>query len=134
MVILLPLAPLSVWIGTVARGALEEFAQAGAGVLTWQADWACVATILAGSAVPAVAMRLMLQRGAPMTPHLSAALGGLAAAGVGNLGVCLFHPHSSNLILLFWHCGTVLILAALAGIAGHHVLRWPPQSRLTMAS
>jgi hypothetical protein len=128
--ILLPLAPLSVWIGTVALGALEEFVHAGGGVLTWQADWPCVATILVGSAVPAFAMRVMLQRGAATTPHLSAAFGGLAAAGVGNLGVCLFHPHSSNLILLFWHCGTVLILAAFAGIAGRHVLRWPPQDRL----
>lgn len=67
----------------------------------------------------------MLRRGAPLTPHLTAALGGLAAAGLGNLGICLFHPHSSNLVMLVWHCGTVLAVAALAGVAGGRVFSWP---------
>jgi hypothetical protein len=133
-VVLLPLLPLSIWVGTVAMGALQEYTQVGGGVLGWQLDWACVGTILVGAAMPAVAIQVMLQRGAPITPRLSAAFGGLAAAGMGNLGVCLFHPHSSNLILLFWHCGTVLVLTALAGIAGRHVLRWPPQGRLMLSS
>jgi hypothetical protein len=53
---------------------------------------------------------------------------------MANLGVCVFHPHSSNLILLFWHCGTVLVLAALAGMAGRHLLRWPPRSRVVLSS
>jgi hypothetical protein len=133
-VMLLPVGPLLVWVGAVAAGALEEYMQVGGGVLGWQLDWACVGTILAGAAVPAVTMQVMLQQGAPITPRRSAALGGLAAAGMGNLGVCLFHPHSSNLILLFWHCGTVLILAALAGVAGRRLLRWPPRHRLILSS
>jgi hypothetical protein len=126
-VLLLPLLPLSVWIGTVTVGALGEYAVAGAAVLTWQLDWACVRTILAGASVPGVAMGIMLHRGAPVTPRLSAACGALAAAGLGNLGVCVFHPHSSDLILLFWHCGTVLALTALAGVTGAQLLRWPPR-------
>ena len=124
-VVLLPLLPLTVWVGTVSVGALGEYAVSGAAVLTWQLDWACVRTILAGASVPGIAMGLMLQRGAPMTPRLSAAFGALAAAGLGNLGVCLFHPHSSDLILLFWHCGTILALTAVAGLAGAQLLRWP---------
>jgi hypothetical protein len=125
-VILLPLLPLSVWIGVVAAGAVREYALAGGGVLAAQLDWACVRTILIGAAVPAMAMGVMLRRGAAVTPRVSAGFGGLAAAGLGNLGVCLFHPHSSSLILLFWHCGTVLALAAAAGAAGAWLLRWPP--------
>jgi hypothetical protein len=70
-------------------------------------------------------MAMMLRRGAPLTPRLTAALGGLAAAGLGNLGICLFHPHDSNLVMLVWHCGTVLVLAALAGAAGGQLLQWP---------
>jgi hypothetical protein len=124
-VLLLPLVPLSVWLGTVMIGALGEYATSGAGVLVWQRDWACVTTILAGASVPGVAMGIMLHRGAPVTPRVSAAFGALAAAGLGNLGVCLFHPHSSDLLLLFWHCGTVLALTALAGAAGAQLLRWP---------
>jgi len=124
-VLLLPLLPLSAWVGTVTIAALGEYTTSGASVLTWQLDWACVRTILAGASVPGIAMGLMSRRGAPVTPRLSAACGALAAAGLGNLGVCLFHPHSSDLILLFWHCGTVLALTALAGLAGAQLLKWP---------
>lgn len=130
----LPFVPLSVWIGTVAIGAGQEYARVGGGVLGWQVDWACVGTILMGAAVPGAAMAVMLRRGAAVTPRLSAAFGALAAAGLGNLGVCLFHPHSSSLILLVWHCGTVLVLAALAGILGAHLLRWPPHARALVSS
>lgn len=128
-VILLPLVPLSVWIGAVAAGAVQEYALAGGGVLAGPRDWSCVRTILVGTAVPGVVMGVMLRRGAPVMPRVSAAFGALAAAGLGNLGVCLFHPHSSSLILLLWHCGTVLVLVAVAGIAGTQLLRWPPQAR-----
>ena len=124
-VLLLPLLPLSAWVGTVTIAALGEYTTSGASVLTWQLDWACVRTILAGASVPGIAMGLMSRRGAPVTPRLSAACGALAAVGLGNLGVCLFHPHSSDLILLFWHCGTVLALTALAGLAGAQLLKWP---------
>lgn len=121
------LAPLTVWIATVSLGAVREYAAAGEVPPGWRFDWACVGTILAGASLPALLMGVMLKRGAPLTPRLSAALGALAAAGLGNLGVCLFHPHSSNLIVLVWHCGTVLALAALAGAAGPQLLRWPPR-------
>lgn len=128
-VTLLPVVLLAVWIGTVAVGAQQEYVQFGGGVLAQQLDWACVGTILVGAAVPAFAMGVMLRRGAPVSPCLSAGFGGLAAAGIGNLGVCLFHPHSSDLILLVWHCGVVLVVAALAGVAGVRILRWPSQRR-----
>ncbi|NOT43503.1 MAG: DUF1109 family protein [Acidobacteria bacterium] len=83
-----------------------------------------MATILAGSAFPAVALVRMLRRGVPLSPHLTAALGALGAAGVGNVGICLFHPHTSNLVILVWHCGTVLALALLVGASGGWWLRW----------
>jgi hypothetical protein len=124
VIALLPLVPLSLWLGTVTVGAAQEYSLAGGGPLAWRSDWACVVTVLVGASVPAAAMVRMLRRGVPLSPHLSAALGGLAAAGLGNLGVCLFHPHSSSLIVLFWHCGTVLALAVLAGIVGPW-LCWP---------
>ena len=129
-VLLLPLAPLAAWLGVIGFGAVQDIQLSGLGAgLFLQADWRCVATILAGAAVPAVAMVRMLRRGAPLTPHLTAGLGGLAAAGLGNLGVCLFHPHSSNLVLLIWHAGTVLLLAALAAWVGSRILRWPSTAR-----
>jgi hypothetical protein len=72
--------------------------------------------------LPAVAMAHMLRRGAPLTPRLTAGLGGLAAAGLGNFAVCLSHPHGYDLI---WHAGTVILLAVLAAWVGSYLLRWP---------
>jgi len=120
-----PIAAAAVWIGIVGVGAFLELGRSGAAFLFEQADWGCVGTILAVASVPAVVMGAMLRRGAPLSPHLTAALGGLAAAGLANLGICLVHPHSSSAVLLVWHCGTVLAVAALAGAAGGQLLSWP---------
>jgi hypothetical protein len=129
----LALVSAAVWVAIVAQGALRDLQLAGRGDMVFQADWGCVWTILICAAVPAGAMATMLRRGAPLSPRLTAALGGLAAAGLGNLGVCLFDSHSSNLIVLVWHCGTVLAVAALAGIAGGRLLRWPPRQSVLVA-
>jgi hypothetical protein len=80
---------------------------------------------LIGAALPAVTITLMLRRGLPLRPRLAAALGALAAAGVGNIGICFFHPHNSSLAVLVWHCGTVFVFAAAAAIAGGRLLRRP---------
>lgn len=124
----LAFASAAFWLAIVSIGALRDVRLAGAGDVLFQADWGCVGTVLAGAVVPAGAMAMMLRRGVPLTPHLTAALGGLAAAGLGNLGVCLFHSHTSNLVVLVWHCGTVLVVAAVAGLIGAHLLRWPPRT------
>jgi hypothetical protein len=121
-VIVLPLVFLGLWISTVAAGAAQELQTFQVGLL---ADWGCVATILAGGAVPGVVIAAMIRRGAPLTPGVTAALAALAAAGLGNLGICLFHSDSSNLVVLFWHCGTVVAISGLAGLAGRYFLRWP---------
>lgn len=120
-----PIATAAVWIAVVGVETFLELGRGGAAFLFEQADWGCVWTILAVASVPAVVMGTMLRRGAPLTPRLTAAFGGLAAAGLGNLGICLFHPHSSSAVILVWHCGTVLALAALAGAAGGQLLSWP---------
>jgi hypothetical protein len=121
-----PLVLLVVWIGAVIIGVAQDDRRD----MVLQADWGCVATILLGAAVPGAAMALMIRRGASTTPRLTAALAALAAAGVGNVGICVFHAHASNLVVLIWHCGTILLLAGLAAVAGVHLLRWPsPRGR-----
>jgi hypothetical protein len=71
----------------------------------------------------------MLRRGVSLTPRLTAALGALAATGVGNIGICFFQPHTSRLAVLVFHCGTVLVVAALAGMTGGQFFRWPTGRR-----
>lgn len=132
-IVWLPVALAIVWLGIISLAAVGDIRSAGSVDVLLQADWGCVWTVLVGAAVPAGAMAMMLRRGVPLTPHLTAALGGLAAAGLGNLGVCLFHPHSSNLVVLVWHSGTVLAVAALAGVAGGLLLRWPARQRALLS-
>jgi hypothetical protein len=126
-----PFVALAVWLGAVVIGVAQDAARAP-GEVVFQADWGCVATILIGAAVPAAVMASMIRRGAPVSPRLTAALAALAAAGLGNVGICIFHPHSSNLVILLWHCGTVLLIAAMAGALGASLLRWPSDGVVSM--
>ena len=126
VLMLLPLASLTVWLGLIGVRTLQDAETVGLGTVLLQVNWRCVAGILVGAAVPAVAMARMLGRGAPLTPRLTAGLGGLAAAGLGNFAVCLSHPHGFDLI---WHAGTVLLLVALAAWLGTRILRWPQSVR-----
>src|SRR5262249_26039312 len=80
-------------------------------------------------AVPAIAVAVMVRRGAPLTPHLTAALGGLAAAGLGNFGLRFFHPQDASLMVLVWQFGTGFILSAFSSWAGRYLLYLRPVLR-----
>jgi hypothetical protein len=121
-VVLVPIGFALLWIALVTIGAVQDV-RAGAGSLG--GDWRCVATILAGAAMPALLMGKMIRRGAPVSPRATAAMAALAVAGLGNLGACLFHPHTSNLVVLVWHCGVVGAIAGGAALAGRILLPWP---------
>ena len=60
-------------------------------------------------------MAVMLRRGAPLTPFATMALGGLAAAALGDFGLRLFHSQDASLMVLVWQFGTVVVLSVLAG-------------------
>jgi len=123
-VLLLPFIPLLLWLGGLGQGSVREWLQLTSQGFSMRSEWACLpATIMAG-AVPAIAMAVMLRRGAPLTPRLSALLGGLAAAGLGNLGVCVTHHAYANVFVLVWHVGIVVALTITVGSAGTHVLNW----------
>jgi hypothetical protein len=78
---------VGLWLGGLGQGSVREWLQLTSQGFSMRSEWVCLpATMLAG-AVPAIAMIVMLRRGAPLT----ALLGGLAATGVGNLSVCVTH-------------------------------------------
>jgi hypothetical protein len=120
-ILLLPVIPAVVWLGSLGEGCIEQWIRSG---LSLQSDWFCLPGILLVGAIPAIAMAAMLRRGAPLAPHLTAALGGLAAAGIGNFGLRLFHAEDASLMVLVWQVGTVVVLTACAGSAGGALLDW----------
>jgi hypothetical protein len=123
-VLFLPLIPLVLWLGGLGQSSVRDWLQLTSQGFSLRSEWVCLpATIIAG-AVPAIVMAVMLRRGAPLTPRLSALLGGLAAAGLGNLGVCVTHHAHGSVLVLVWHVGIVVALTVIVGSAGRHVLSW----------
>jgi hypothetical protein len=123
-IVLLPVLPLAVWVASLGQGCLQDWIEFGPAGLSLRPDWICFPAIALVGAVPAIVMAVMLRRGAPLTPHLSAALGGLAAAGLGNFGLRLFHPQDASLMVLAWQFGSVFALSVIAASAGRYLLNW----------
>jgi len=119
-----PALPLAIWLGSLGEGCVQDWVRFGPEGLSLQPDWFCFPSIVLVGAVPAIAIAAMLRRGAPLTPHLTTALGGLAAAGLGNFGLRLFHPQDASVMVLVWQVGTVFILTAIAAWAGRYLLNW----------
>jgi hypothetical protein len=123
-VLLLPLLSLAVWLGSLGDGCLAVWLHAGSDGLTVQPDWECLPAIAMTGAVPAIAMAIMLRRGAPLAPRTGVLLGALAAAALGNVGLRLYHPQDVSLMVLVWQFGSVVLLSALCGSFGSRLLRW----------
>lgn len=123
--LLLPLVPLTVWLASLGQGCVQLWLH-GEALVSFTSDFICIPAIALVGTLPAAAMVLMLRKGAPLWPHASAALGGLAAAGLGNFGLRLFHAQDASLMVLVWQMGTVFMLTILCGWAGRLFLDWRP--------
>lgn len=129
--LLLPLISWALWFASVGVGCLKDVIDVGLSGLSFKIDLICLpATTVVGFG-PAVAMAYLLRRGAPLYPYLSAFLGGLAAAGLGNFGLRLFHTQDASLMVLVWQLGSVMLLTAAFGLAGPKLLNWSRVNRET---
>jgi hypothetical protein len=117
--LLWPLLPMAGWLGTLGAGCLQT---GGDGTLHHNL-WCFPYIIILGTA-PALILWTMLRRGAPLHPHMTAALGAIAAAGVGNFCVRLVHPEDVTVMLMVWHVGGVFLLTAVSSRAGRYMLNW----------
>ena len=126
-VILLPALPLAAWVGSLGQGIIDTWLRVGTDGLSLEPAWICFPTIVLIGCVPAIALVALLRRGAPLVPCTTIALGGLAAAGLGNFGLRLLHLQDASLVVLVWQFGSVAILTGLAGCAGRYVLNWHVQ-------
>jgi hypothetical protein len=120
---LLPALAAMVWLGSVAGGAIQEWSRGGVS-LAAPSEWACVAMIVFGGALPGAGMLIMLRRGAPLMPALTTAMAMLATASLASVSACLSHPHASDAVTLVWHGTTILVLVVTAARFGHGLLTW----------
>jgi hypothetical protein len=123
-VLLAPLLPLAIWLGSLGQGCLSTWMTQGAVGLELRSDWLCLPAIVVAGAVPAIAIVLMLRRGAPLLPHTTIALAGLAASGIGNFALRFFHAEDASVMVLVWQFGTVVFLTCVSGALGRYVLGW----------
>lgn len=124
----LPLPSFVLWVGLLSVGCVQAWLSAGPDGFKLYPDWVCFPGIVLVGAGPAVAMVLMLRRGAPLSPVVSTALGALAAAALADFGLRLFHPQDASLMVLVWQVGTVVVLTIAGGLAGPSIVRWRHQS------
>ena len=120
----LPLAPLALWLGSLGQGCVTGWLRLGPDGLALRPDWMCLPAIALTGALPALAMAVMIRRGAPLRPRATVALAALAAAALANAGLRLFHPQDASLMVLVWQFGAVAGLTALCGGLGRRLLRW----------
>ena len=67
----------------------------------------------------------MLRRGAPLVPRLTLVFAGMAVAATVNLGLLLLHEGDVSIMLLVWHTGYVVALAAIGAWVAPALLGWP---------
>ena len=125
-ILLLPLAPLGLWLASVGHGCLQDWLRVGADGLTIRPDWDCLPMAAVIGIVPAVAIIAMLRRGAPLHPRVTLALAALAVASVANFGLQFAHVRDASIMVLTWHLGAAAVLSALGGWLGERVLGWRP--------
>jgi hypothetical protein len=123
-ILIAPIVAATLWLAIVVAGGVQDALRYGATGIPIQTDWPCVAAIVVGGALPAVALAYMLRRGAPLTPGLTLALAALSAASLANVSACLVRPHDTSVTVLLWHGSTLLLVCTIAGWFGSRVLRW----------
>lgn len=123
--VLLPVAPLAVWLAMLGKACVGDWLQLGWAGLALGTDWDCVWLAAIVGFVPAAAIVIMLRRGAPMVPRTSLALAAVAVAAFANFAIRLHHPGGIGITILAWHFGMVALLACIAALVARHVLTWP---------
>jgi hypothetical protein len=130
--LLLPVAPLTVWLGTVGLGCLADWLRLGSEGLALRPDWDCLRPAILLGIVPLAMIMMMLRRGAPLSPRITVVLAAVAVAALANAALRLFHVGDTAVMILIWHLGVAAVISAIAGLCGRYVLNWrriaPPKA------
>jgi hypothetical protein len=113
---LLPAPGLLLWVGASGLGCLRSWLLPGKHSADLVEARDCLVFILGVSLPLSILLVLMLRRGYPLRPNLTAATGGLAAAAAAATLLNFFHPYDAAATDLVVHAGAV-VLVVLAGRA-----------------
>ena len=113
--LLLPVAPLALWLGTLGQQCIAVALHVGPAGLVVTQDWMCLPAIALGGAVPAVAIVALLRRSRGVRTGVACVCGALAAAALGAAALRLYHPQDAAVMVLIWQAGSVALLSLLGG-------------------
>ena len=84
----------------------------------------CFANIISLSVLPLTAAIYALRRGAPTSPAMMGAVGGLLAGGLGATVFALHCTNDSPLFVAIWYALAIGLMSMLGAVVGRHALRW----------
>jgi hypothetical protein len=120
-----PFAGLGAWVLFTGAGCAADYGRLGPAGLSLSLDTNCFVPGAIAGALLTVAVVLMLKRGAPLVPRLTLIYAGMAIAATVNFGLLVLHEGDVSIMLLVWHTGLVLALAAIGGWVAPALLSWP---------
>ena len=84
----------------------------------------CVASIISLSVLPLTATIYALRQGAPTSPAVMGAVGGLLAGALGATVFAMHCPNDSPLFVAIWYALAIGLMAMFGLVVGKHALRW----------
>jgi len=84
----------------------------------------CFMSIISLSLVPLMGVIYALRQGAPSSPAVAGAVGGLLAGAVGATVFAMHCTNDSPLFVAIWNALAIGLVATVGLLAGQYVLRW----------
>lgn len=119
-----PLLPLGLWMAIVVEGSIRSVLAGGTWSSLLEVDWICLPNIALLGVIPAVAMIVLVRRGAPVSPYATIGYAALAATTLAEFGLRFFHPKDASLMILIWQMGSVALLTAICVVFARHLFPW----------
>lgn len=120
---MLPIAPFTLWLSLIGENCWRLFEQVGPDQFSFGPHWTCYPSVAATGFAPALVMVVLLKRGALLTPTQTVALGTLAAAALGAVGLRLYHPPDATAMLLLWQIIATVTFLAIAGAVSNYLAK-----------
>lgn len=122
--LLLPAPALAVWIFTIGYGCITDWVSIGPGGMSLGETARCFATLAVISIPLSLAMLIMLQYVAQLSPAPIAMVGSLAVAAITAAALSLFHPLDATVMVLIWSVGVAALLLVLSRLYGQWLFEW----------
>jgi hypothetical protein len=120
-----PFVALGAWVLLTGAGCAADYANIGPAAFGISLDTACFVPGAIAGAILTVVVIAMLKRGAPLVPRLTLVFAGMAVAATVNFGLLVLHEGDVSIMLLVWHTGYVVALAAIGAWVAPALLGWP---------